>query len=341
MDHSYTISSSPHIKQEEDTRSLMLDVCIALAFPLIIAVYFFGWRALVITALSVGACVFFEWAYRALMKKESSAGDLSAVVTGLLLAFNLSAAAPYWLPVIGAFFAIVIVKQLYGGLGHNFLNPALAARVFLAVSFTGVMNVFPAAAPGDLTALPLWGRVDAVSAATPLSMGLMKAGVLPGEAQFNLQELLLGQMPGTLGEVSALMLLLGGLYLLVRRVITPRVPLCYLGTVAALTYLFPLGGNSRLDWMLFQLLSGGLVLGAVFMATDYVTSPVTKRGQVLFGVGCGLLTVFIRYFGGYPEGVSFAILIMNACVWLFDKFSQPRRFGTRRLAFLRRGGRRT
>jgi len=332
----FVVSSSPHIRADEDTRSVMLDVCIALLFPLIIAVYFFGWRALALTALSVAACVFFEWAYRTLMKKPSGVGDLSAVVTGMLLSFNLSAAVPYWMVIIGAFFAIVIVKQLFGGLGKNFMNPALAARVFL-FSFPEFMNFFPAANPGDLTALPLWGRVDAVSAATPLSQTFMKSGTLPTAEQFGLQELLFGQMPGVLGEVSKVMLLLGGLYLVVRRVITPRIPLCFLGTVAILTYLFPLGGNDGLDWMLYQLLSGGLILGAVFMATDYATSPVTPRGRIMFGIGCGALTVFIRYFGAYPEGVSFAILIMNSCVWLFDKFSLPRRFGTHRFAFLRKG----
>ncbi|MDR0671611.1 MAG: RnfABCDGE type electron transport complex subunit D, partial [Oscillospiraceae bacterium] len=325
----------PHIRAEEDTRSIMLDVCIALAFPLVIAVYFFGLRALTVTAVSVAACVFFEWGYRKLLRKSASVRDLSAVVTGLLLSFNLPVSVPYWLPVVGAFVAIVVVKQLYGGIGKNFLNPALAARVFL-FSFPVWMTSFPKPQPGQWGALPLWGPVDAVTAATPLSF--LKRGALPADA-YNLQDLLLGQVPGSLGEVSALMLLLGGVYLVVRRVITPRIPVAYLGTVAALTFLFPRGGAAPLDWMLCEVLSGGLVLGAVFMATDYATSPVTKRGQWVFGVGCGLLTVFIRYFGAYPEGVSYAILVMNACVWLLDKISLPRRFGAPRLArFLRKGG---
>ncbi len=337
-DKPYVVSSSPHIKLEEDTRSIMLDVCIALAFPLVIAVYFFGWRALTLTAVSVSACVFFEWLYRKLLKKPSSVRDMSAVVTGMLLAFNLSVSVPYWLAIAGAFFAIVIVKQLYGGLGKNFMNPALAARVFLFVSFPDFMNHFPAANPGKLLNLPLWGAVDVVSSATPLAQSFMKSGVLPGADQYSLQTLLLGQMPGSLGEVSKIMLLLGGLYLVVRRVITPRIPLVYIGTVALTTYLFPQGGNDPMQWMITQVLSGGVILGAVFMATDYTTSPVTKRGQWLFAIGCGLLTVFIRYFGTYAEGVSFSILIMNACVWLFDKYSMPRRFGVPRLQFLRRGG---
>ncbi|MDR0381100.1 MAG: RnfABCDGE type electron transport complex subunit D [Oscillospiraceae bacterium] len=328
------VSSSPHIRAEEDTHSIMLDVCIALAFPLVIAVYFFGLRALTVTAVSVAACVFFEWAYRKLLKKPSSVRDLSAVVTGLLLSFNLPVSVPYWLPVVGAFVAVVVVKQLYGGIGKIFLNPALAARVFL-FSFPVWMTSFPKPQPGQWNALPLWGAVDAVSAATPLSF--LKHGALPADT-YNLQDLVLGQIPGSLGEVSALMLLLGGVYLVVRRVITPRIPVAYLGTVAALTFLFP-KGNVALDWMLYEVLSGGLVLGAVFMATDYATSPVTKRGQWIFGVGCGLLTVFIRYFGAYPEGVSYAILVMNACVWLIDKISLPRRFGIPRLArFIRKGG---
>lgn len=333
-DGQFVVSSSPHIRAEEDTRSIMLDVCIALVFPLIIAVYFFGWRALVLTIISVASCVFFEWAYRALLKKESSIRDLSAVVTGMLLAFSLSAATPYWLPVVGAFFAIVVVKQLFGGLGHNFLNPALAARVFL-LSFPTLMNLYPEARPGDLNLLALWGKLDATTAATPLSETFMGGGLLPVD-QFSVTDLLLGQIPGALGEVSKLMLLLGGLYLVVRRVIKPRIPLCFMGTVAVLTYLFPLGGQESLDWMVHQLLSGGLVLGAVFMATDYATSPVTRRGQYLFGIGCGALTVFIRYFGAFPEGVSFAILLMNTMVWLLDKAGIPRRFGAGPFAMRRR-----
>ena len=338
-DVKFVVSSSPHIRAEEDTRSIMLDVCIALGFPLVIAVYFFGWRALALTVISVGACVFFEWAYRALLKKENNIGDLSAVVTGILLAFNLSVAVPYWIAIIGAFFAMVVVKQLFGGLGRNFLNPALAARVFL-FSFPTLMNLFPGVNPGALNQWPLWSKlVDVESSATPLSQAFMggQSHLLPGDDQFTIVEMLLGQMPGTLGEVSKLMLLLGGLYLVVRRVITPRIPLCYIGTVAVLTYMFPLGENGRLDWMLCQLLSGGLILGAVFMATDYATSPVTKKGQVLYAVGCGALTVFIRYFGAYPEGVSFSILIMNTTVWLLDKYCLPRRYGVKRFAFLRRG----
>ena len=337
----FVVSSSPHIRATENTRSIMLDVCVALSFTLLISVYSFGWRALTLTALSVVSCVFFEWAYRKLMKKDSSIGDLSAVVTGMLLSFGLSVTVPYWMVIVGAFFAIVIVKQLFGGLGHNFMNPALAARVFL-FSFPAFMNVFPNTNPGAMTEWPVWGNLpadtlDAISSATPLSLTFMKNGVLPASEQFSPLEMLIGQMPGTLGEVSTLMLLLGGLYLVTRRVLSPRIPLYYLGTVAVLTYLFPQGGNNNLDWMLYQLLSGGLVLGAVFMATDYATTPVTKRGRTLFAIGCGALTVLIRYFGAYPEGVSFAILIMNSTTWLLDKYGLPRRFGTPRLAFLRKG----
>lgn len=325
-----TVSSSPHIRGLEDTRSIMQDVIIALLFPLIMAYFFFGWRAVILTGISVAASVFFEWLYRKLLKKSSSIGDLSAVVTGLLLAYCLPPSAPYWIPVVGAFFAIVIVKQLYGGIGKNFLNPALAARAFL-FSFPAIMTNW--SAPFDRPAL--WGATDAVSQATPLM--LMKNGELPGDST-TLINMLLGQRGGSLGEVSAIILLLGGLYLVVRHVISPRIPLCYLGTVALIAFCFPAAGVDPLQWMLYNLMSGGLILGAVFMATDYATSPVTVRGQILFGIGCGLLTMFIRTFGGYPEGVCFSILIMNTVVWMLDKVSMPRRFGVKWFARAPKGG---
>ncbi len=332
-EHSLTVSSSPHIRAPEDTRSIMLDVCIALCAPLIIAVYYFGVRTLTLTVVSVVSCVVFEALYRRVMKKNSTIHDLSAVVTGMLLAYNLPASAPLWLPVVGSFFAIVIVKQLYGGLGKNFLNPALCARVFL-FSWPGLMQTFTAPTPGAFFEMPVFGKVDAVTAATPLSY--MKQGLLPTE-QFTMNEMFLGQKGGSLGEVSVLILLLAFVYLLVRRVITPRIPVAMVGTVALLTFLFPQGGNASGEWMLYQVMSGGLMLGAVFMATDYTTSPVTTRGQWIYGFGCGVLTVFIRYFGSYPEGVSYAILLMNACVWLFDKNALPRRFGVARFKRLTRG----
>lgn len=305
----------------------MTDVIIALAFPLGIAVFQFGWRAAVLTAISVISCVLFEYFYRKFVKKPNSINDLSAVVTGILLAFCIPASAPYWMPVIGAFFAIVIVKQLFGGLGKNFMNPALAARAFL-FSWPVIMTTWPLAG----VQLPLWGDItDAMTGATPLAA--LKSGVLPNEM---LQDLFLGQISGSMGEISAIVLLLGGFYLWVRGVITPRIPLAYIGTMAVLTFLFAPEGVVAWQYMLTHLLSGGLILGAVFMATDYSTSPVTKRGQLLFGIGCGLLTVFIRFFGSLPEGVCYSILIMNTCSWLLDKAGTPRRYGAP--LFSRKGG---
>ena len=329
MDAKLTVSSSPHIRTDEDTRSIMLDVLIALAFPLAVAVYFFGWRALALTAVSVVSSMLFEWLYRKLMKKTNTAGDLSAAVTGVLIAFVLPASAPYWLPVVGSFFAIVIVKQLYGGIGKNFLNPALAARAFLT-SFPIFLAAFTA--PLAEKALPLWGQVDAVTSATPLGLiksaeALSLTNKLPQDYSF--MDMFLGQIPGSLGEVSTAVLLLAGLYLIVRKVITPRIPVAFIATVAVLTFLFPRGGVAGLDYMLYNILGGGLMLGAIFMATDYTTSPVTKRGQWIFGIGCGALTVFMRYFSPMPEGVCYAILLMNTIVWLLDKVGMPRRFGVR------------
>ncbi|MDR1117141.1 MAG: RnfABCDGE type electron transport complex subunit D [Oscillospiraceae bacterium] len=313
----YIVSSSPHSSAQDGTGSIMLDVIIALTPALIVSVFFFGMRALTLTLVSAAACIAFEWIYRRLMKKTSSVHDLSAVVTGILLAYNLPVNAPYWICIVGAAFAIIIVKQLYGGIGKNFMNPALTARAFL-FSWPAIMNTFPAV----FTKTPVFGSADAVTAATPLAA--LKTGALP---DFSLVELFLGKHGGSLGETSALILLLGGVYLVLRRVISPRIPLCYIGTVAVITFIFPRGGNAPLTWMLYNLLSGGLMLGAIFMATDYSTSPITKTGKTLFGIGCGLLTVFIRYFGSYYEGVSYAILIMNACVWLLDKSARPRRYG--------------
>ncbi len=317
-----TVSSSPHIRSRTNTTSIMLDVIIALLPALCVAVYIFGLRALLVVAISVCASVFFEWAYRKLMKKDKTIGDLSAVVTGLLLAFCLPATAPWWLPIVGAFFAIVIVKQLYGGIGKNFLNPALAGRAFL---FSWPVAMTTWMAPLSYESIVNFSRADAVTGATP--MASLHIGQIPADS---LQNMFLGHVGGSLGEVSAIALLLGGVYLVLRRVISPRIPLSFLLTVAVITFLFPKNGNDHLQWMLYNLLGGGLMLGAIFMATDYSTSPVTKKGQIIFGIGCGLLTVFIRYFGSYVEGVSYAILIMNVCVWLIDKITPPRRFGVTR-----------
>ena len=244
-------------------------------------------------------------------------GDLSACLTGLLLALVLPTNAPWWLPIIGNFFAIVVVKQLYGGIGKNFLNPALAGRAFLLASYAAIMGRY--AVPKALTA-----AVDGVTMATPLSY-LYSGAAMPEYLGF--KSLLLGTIPGCIGELSTLALLIGGAYLLATKVISWRIPGAYLGTVAVLCLIFGHEGYGNVDWMLYNLLSGGLMLGAIFMATDYATSPVTLNGQLLYGVGCGALTVLIRYFGGFPEGVTYAILIMNLCTWAIDKGFHRHQFG--------------
>ena len=324
------VASSPHVSSPIGTRSLMMDVLIALVPALCAAVYFFGPRALIATVISVVACEIFEWGYRKLLHKTQTNGDLSAAVTGVLLAFVCPVTLPYWMLVIGDFFAIVVVKQLFGGLGKNFLNPALAGRAFLMLCYPVAMTTWVVPGIGG----DVWANIigntttmsgaDVVTGATPLSVDFMHSGVLP---DVSIGEAFVGQVGGCIGEISALALLVGGLYLIARGVIRARIPVAYIATVAVLTFIFPLGGNDRLTWMAYQLFTGGLFLGAFFMATDYVTSPVTKKGEVIYGIGCGLLTVFIRYFGGYPEGVSYSILIMNCCVWLIDKAGKPNRYG--------------
>jgi electron transport complex protein RnfD len=312
----------------------MTDVCIALLFPLALGTYYFEMKALYLTLVSVLSCVVFEFLYRKALKKTNTIRDMSAVVTGMLLAFTLPVSTPYWVVVVGAFFAIVVVKQLYGGLGKNFMNPALAARAFLVVSFPAYTGIFTEPTFHE-DGFSFFSTPDAISAATPLAS--LKQGVLP--ENYDLQNLLFGEIPGCIGEVSALILIIGGLWLLARRVITPRVPVSYLGTVALLTFVFSPAGVDSLQFMLYSILSGGLMLGAIFMATDYTTCPVTKRGQILYGIGCGLLTVFIRYFGKMPESVCFSILIMNTLVWMLDKAGRARRFGVRPFAFLfKKGG---
>lgn len=303
-----TISSSPHVHSPVSTRTIMRDVLIALVPALLGGVYFFGLRALLVTLISVAGCVFFEWAWCTLRKKPSKLYDMSAVVTGVLIAFVCPPTIPYWCILIGDFFAIIIVKQLFGGIGRNIVNPALAARAFM---FSWPVLMTNWVAPG----------ADAVSSATPLAA--MHQGAMPQESILNM---FLGNIGGCIGETSAVLLLIGFAYLLIRKIISLRIPLAFLGTVAVLTFLFP-RGNDPLQWTAAQLCTGGLMLGAIFMATDYVTSPVTHLGQVVFGVGCGALTVLIRYFGGYPEGVSYAILVMNCCVVLLDRIGRPKRFG--------------
>lgn len=322
------VASSPHVSSAVGTRSLMLDVLLALVPALCIAVYFFGPRALTMTAMSMAACGIFEWGYCKLLHKPNTVSDLSAMITGVLLAFVCPVTLPYWMLIIGDFFAIVVVKQLFGGLGKNFMNPALAGRAFLMLCYPVMMTTWVKAGtaywPGLLSGSVDMHGADIITGATPLSADFMHAGLLPDAT---LTDLFVGNVGGSLGEVSALMLILGGIYLVARGVIKLRIPAAFIGTVAVLTFLFPAAGVDRVEWMLLNLCGGGLILGAFFMATDYVTSPTTPKGEIIFGIGCGLLTVFIRKFGGYPEGVSYAILIMNACVWLLDQAGKPRRFG--------------
>ena len=322
------VASSPHVSSPIGTRSLMLDVLIALVPALCIGIWFFGPRALTMTVVSVLACEIFEYGYRKLLKKTNTCGDLSAAITGVLLAFVCPVTLPYWVLIIGDFFAIVVVKQLFGGLGKNFLNPALGGRAFLMLCYPILMTTWvkPGRAnwAGLLSGTVGMNGAELATGATPLSVDFMHSGLLPDAS---LGDMLIGNVGGCLGEVSALMLIVGGIYLVVRGVIRVRVPVSFIASVAVLTFLFPAAGVGRLDWMLYNLLGGGLMLGAIFMATDYVTSPATPKGEIIFGIGCGLLTVFIRKFGGYPEGVSYAILIMNVCVWFIDQATKPARFG--------------
>ena len=307
-----TVSPSPHIKNGITTQRIMLHVIIALLPATIWGIIMFGGRAAALVAISVVSCVFFEWGIQKILKRRSTVSDLSAVVTGLLLAMNLPSEVSPLIPIVGSFVAIVVVKQIFGGIGKNFLNPALAARVFLFLSWSDQMASFSA---------PL--GVDIEAYATPLA-SLKESGI----TGVDILDLFLGKTGGCIGEVSSLLLLAGAVYLIITKVITWHIPVSYLGTVAIITFLFPQNGMSGIEFMLTQLFVGGLMLGALFMATDYVTSPVTAKGRVIFGIGCGLLTVFFRYFSAYPEGVSFSILVMNSLVWYIDRATKPRLFGT-------------
>jgi len=313
-----TISSSPHVHSPVTTKTIMRDVLIALLPALAGSVYFFGFRALLVTLVSAAAALFFEWGWCKLMKQDDKTYDLSAVVTGGLLSFVCPPTIPYWMIIVGDAFAIILVKMLFGGIGKNIVNPALAGRAFM-FSWPVAMSTWVKV--GFENAAGIFSTADAVTAATPLAA--MHQGQLPADT---LLDAFLGNVGGCIGETSALLLLIGFAYLLWRKVITARIPLAYIGTVAVLSFIFPMG-NDRFVWMAYQLCTGGLMLGAIFMATDYVTSPLTKLGQVVYGIGCGVLTIMIRYFGGYNEGVSYAILIMNCCVVLLDRIGRPTKFG--------------
>ena len=305
-----TVASSPHIRGDFRSSRLMLDVCIALLPALAVGTWVLGTRSLLVAAVSILSAMGAEWLYALLTKKRNTLPDCSAIVTGLLLAMTLPASIPLYQAALGSAFAIVVVKLMAGGLGQNVFNPALTARALMMVIWPVSMVRFNALG------------VDGVTAATPLHHMVMPA--LPEEC---LMDMFLGNIPGCIGEVSAAALILGGIYLVIRKVISPRIPVAYLGTVAVLTLIFSKTGNP-IAWMLYSLTGGGVMLGAIFMATDYATSPVTAKGQILYGIGCGVLTVVLRYFGLYPEGVTYAILLMNALTWALDRYTAPRRFGT-------------
>lgn len=305
-----TVQSSPHIRGVFKTSRLMLDVVVALLPALVVGTWVLGFRALAVTAVSMASAVGAEWLYCMAAGKQNTLRDCSALVTGMLLALTLPASVPLGIAVLGSVFAIVLAKCMCGGLGQNILNPALAARAFL-------MLLFPAA-------LTRYEAIDGISSATPLHRMVMPA--LP---EYSLMDMFLGRIPGSIGELSALALLLGGVFLVARKVISPKIPLAYLGSVAVLTLIFSKTG-SPVDWMLYSVLGGGVMLGAIFMATDYATSPVTPMGQILYGIGCGVLTVFFRYFGLFPEGVTYAILLMNLATWGIDRITAPRRFGVKK-----------
>lgn len=305
-----TVASSPHIRGDFKSSRLMLDVMLALVPAMVVGIWMHGIRSLFVTVVAIASCLVLEWLYSVVTKSRNTIVDGSALVTGMLLAMTLPATVPYWLVMVGSAFAIIFVKALCGGLGQNVFNPALSARGFMMLVAPAYMVTFEG--------------VDGVTSATPLHHMVMPA--LPEES---ILDMFLGNCPGSIGEVSALALIAGGVYLVCRKVISPRIPVSYLGTVAVLTLVFSKTGDP-VSWMLYSLFSGGVMLGAIFMATDYATSPVTARGQILYGMGCGALTVFFRYFGLFPEGVTYAILIMNALVWFIDRHTAPRRFGVQK-----------
>ncbi len=325
------VAPAPHVQSTQSTASIMRDVVIALMPALIVSVMVFGWSVLGVTALSVAACVAFEYLIQKfIVRGASTIGNWSAVVTGVLLAFNLPASIPWWIVLVGAFVAIAVAKMTFGGLGKNPFNPALVGRVFLLIAYPVQMTTFP---------MPVNGAFDALSGATPLAAvkpifdpekGAEALKALNG---LDTQGLLLGNMPGSLGEVAALALLAGFVYLLWRKVITWHIPVTVLGTMAlfALVYAVANGAKGELLWQypLFHVLAGGALLGAIFMATDYSTSPMTVKGCVIFAVGIGMITMMIRLWGAYPEGMSFAILLMNSVVPLLNKYVKPKRFGVK------------
>ena len=305
----FVVSGTPHVRSKESIQSIMRDVIIALVPATAAGIYYFGLKALILIVAAIISAVFFEWLYEKITKKPVTINDLSAVVTGLLLAMNLPASAPVWVAIVGSAFAIIFAKQLFGGLGQNFINPALAGRAFLLASYPTEMTTW--VVPNGLAA-------DAATYATPLAQ--LKNGALDA----SLKQLVLGQVGGTIGETCAIALIIGGIYLLYKHVISWKIPVIYIATVFI---LFAVLGRHGLRMPVQEIFAGGVMLGGIFMATDYASSPVTPKGQVIFAVGAGLLTYLIRTFGGYPEGVSYSILIMNCCVPLIERFTEPTIFG--------------
>ena len=307
MEKLLNVSSSPHVRNKITTQNLMFDVAIAMIPASVYGVWQFGMHALLVLIATVVSCVLSEYVYEKLMKKPITVSDGSAVVTGMILALNMPPEIPVWIPFLGGIFAIIVVKQLYGGLGQNFMNPALAARCFLLISFAGFMNNFSSAKLG----------FDSMSGATPLAA--MRAG-----NDVDLMSLLVGRVPGTIGEVSVIALLIGAVYMIARKVISPRIPLIYIGTVAVFIFLF---GGFDITYVAKEECAGGLIFGAFFMATDYVTSPLSKTGQVVYGLFLGILTGIFRLWGASPEGVSYAIILGNLFVPLIEKVTLPKAFG--------------
>lgn len=313
MDKNLIVSYAPHIRDKESVSGTMLDVIIALMPALIIAAFCFGLRAILVTLVSVASCVAFETIWNYIIKKPNTVHDLSAVVTGILLAYCLPPSIPVWMVIIGDLFAIVIVKGFFGGLGQNIVNPALAARAFMMASWPVDMTTYTMPHTNLFSA-------DIVSTATPLANYKM------GEAVPSAYDMLFGNIPGTIGEISAVFLIIGGIYLLMRKTITPTIPLTYILSVGLFGFIFNKAGMFQGDFV-FSMLSGGVVLGGIFMATDYTTSPVTQLGQFIYALGAGFITVIIRTYGGYPEGVTYGILLMNITVPLIDRYIRPRKFG--------------
>jgi len=317
MPNNYFVTHSPHLHKDISASSIIWSVFIALIPAGIAGIAIFGLRSLWLIIISVVSAVTFEFFIQKLTKKKPSIEDGSAALTGLLLAYNLSSGVPLWMPIAGSFFAIAIAKQAFGGLGKNIFNPALAGRAFLLVSWPKYMTLFPK---------PF--SPDAITTATPLM--LLKEGKASTLMDMGISywDMFLGRRGGCIGEVCILALLVGALFLLLKGYISLRIPISFIATALLFSWAFDKNGFFKGD-MLFTLLSGGLILGAFFMATDYVTSPLTNKGQIVFGIGCGLLTFIIRRWGGYPEGVSFSILMMNSCAALFERYLRPRIYGTK------------